>query len=98
MRARRTYLLDGDDLLGLVVHGLVDGPEAAGAELLEQRVLAGGVAAWQGIRLSRADGGRRGRGARKNLWLGLGGNIVRAGPSEASAGRHFGSRRRRQRR
>jgi hypothetical protein len=40
-----TYLLDRDDLLGLVVDGLVDSTEAAGTEFLQQRVLTGGIVA-----------------------------------------------------
>ena len=40
-----TYLLDRDDLLGLVMDSLVHSAEAAGAEFLQERILAGGVIA-----------------------------------------------------
>jgi len=45
-----TYLLDCDDLLGLVVDGLVHSTETACAELLQERVLAGGIVARYRIR------------------------------------------------
>ena len=41
--ATRTDLLDCDDLLRFIVHALVYGAKAAGAELLQDCVLTGGV-------------------------------------------------------
>ena len=45
-----TYLLNCDDLLGLVVDSLVHGAETACAQLLQERVLAGGIVARYRIR------------------------------------------------
>lgn len=65
-------MLDSDDLLRLIVHGLVHGPETAGPELLEQRILAGRVGARNGIWFRRAlrvaRRARRGLGELSVLW------------------------------
>jgi hypothetical protein len=65
------------------MHGLVDGPETAGAQLLEKGVLARGVAArdgvwvsWPSLLLDRGGG------------LGLLGSIVSTPFPETRAGRH----------
>ena len=45
VRGQRTNLLDGHNLLSLVVDRLIDGAETPGAELLEESVLARGITA-----------------------------------------------------
>ena len=45
VRKKRTDLLDGYNLLGLIMDCLVDGAKASSAELLEEGVLARGIAA-----------------------------------------------------
>ena len=54
----QTDLLDGNDLLGVIVHPFVDGTKATRAELLEDGVLR----RWVVIRHHRSDYRRRRRG------------------------------------
>jgi len=61
---RRTDLFDSNNLLRLVVHGLVHSTKTPRAELLHESVLTGRITARHWIRFTRASQLRFGRGWR----------------------------------
>jgi hypothetical protein len=68
---RRTDLFDGNNLLRLVVHGLVHGAETPCAELLHESILTGRITARHWIRFSGGSQLGFGRGWRTHgfgLW------------------------------
>jgi hypothetical protein len=86
------YLFDGYYLLGIIVNGLVDYPEAARPKLLEQSVLGRRIVAGNGVWFpwSRFVFSLRRRWRRSGEYLGLRGKGVSTTYSEAGAGRHGG--------
>lgn len=85
-RDKLAYLFDGNNLLRVIVHGLVDGSKTAGSKFLEEGILACwiGTGNWGGLSLSLGTSlvfrlWRRGWGAREYFWLRVGIDIVRTG-------------------
>lgn len=60
----RTDLFDGNDLLGLVMHGFVHGAKTPGAELLHESIWTGRITTRRWIRFSGALLLEFGRGGR----------------------------------
>ena len=65
---RRTDLFDGNNLLRLVVHGLVHSTKTPRAELLHECVLTSRITARHWIRFTRASQLRFGRGWRMHVF------------------------------